>query len=47
MSREEQVKKDFIAAAMKRAEKGRYPIVDPGPEDNGKDLGWWLRALGV
>jgi len=41
----EQIKKDFISRAMKRAELGRYPILEPTARDNGRDLEWWLRAL--
>jgi uncharacterized protein (DUF427 family) len=45
MSDGERVKKEFISRRMERAELGRYPIVDPAPEDNGRDLEWWLRVL--
>jgi uncharacterized protein (DUF427 family) len=41
----ERIKKEFIARAMARAGTGRYPILEPGAEDNGRDLQWWLRAL--
>jgi uncharacterized protein (DUF427 family) len=41
----ERVKKEFISRRMERAEQGRFPIVDPSPEDNGRDLEWWLRVL--
>ena len=36
------VKRDFILAAMQRAAEANYPIIDPVPEDNARDLGWWI-----
>jgi uncharacterized protein (DUF427 family) len=45
MSRVEQVKKAFISGAMKRAETGKYPVIEPTPEDNSRDLHWWMRVL--
>jgi uncharacterized protein (DUF427 family) len=45
LSGAEQVKKEFISRAMKRAEIGRYPILEPTADDNRRDLQWWLRAL--
>ncbi len=45
MSPAERIKNQFIARAMKRAEEGRYPVIEPTSEDNRKDLQWWLRAL--
>lgn len=45
MTEAERVARAFIADAMKRAESGRYPIVEPGPDDNRRDLDWWLPVL--
>lgn len=45
MTHGERVKMEFIHRAMKRAEIGGYPIVEPTPDDNDRDLRWWLRAL--
>lgn len=45
MSPAERIKSEFIARAMKRAEEGRYPVIEPTAEDNRKNSQWWLRAL--
>lgn len=45
ISREEAVKREFIARAIERARAGDYPIVEPKPEDHERDLQWWLRTL--
>lgn len=42
MSNALETKRAFIRGAMKRAEEGGYPIVEPSPEDNEKDLSWWI-----
>jgi len=39
------VKRDFIRDAIERARAGGYPLVDPQPEDNSRDLDWWLRVF--
>lgn len=39
------VKRDFIRSAIKRAEAGNYPIVEPGPDDNARELSWWIRVF--
>lgn len=36
------VKRDFIEHAMHRAKEGNYPIVEPQPEDNNRDIKWWI-----
>ncbi len=27
---------------MQRAAEGKYPIIEPKPEDNARDLSWWI-----
>lgn len=40
------IKRDFIRNAIKRAQEGSYPIVEPRREDNEeKDLKWWIRVF--
>ena len=39
------VKREFIRDAIGRAQAGRYPVVDPTPEDYPKDLDWWLKVF--
>jgi len=45
MSDPTSVKRDFIKNAMRRAKEGNYPIVDPSPEDNNRDIEWWIPVL--
>lgn len=37
-----ETKRNFIRAAIKRADEGGYPIVEPSAEDNKRDLSWWI-----
>lgn len=39
------IKRNSIHAAIKRAEEGNYPIIEPTPEDRDRDLSWWIKAF--
>jgi uncharacterized protein (DUF427 family) len=39
------VKRAFIQSAMRRANQANYPVVEPTPGDNARELSWWIKVF--